>query len=56
MDLSPEMIQLGLGAIAAVSVAAFIYILASPYLSGQLNQDRLRVPAHAVARELCRAS
>ena len=40
LDLSPETMQLGLGAIAAICVTTFIYILASPYLSGQMKTEK----------------
>lgn len=34
VDLSPEMMQLGLGLIVALSAGFIIYVVASPYLSG----------------------
>ena len=40
LDLSPETIQLGMIAVVAISLAAVIYIIASPYLSGQVKTDK----------------
>ncbi len=40
LDLSPETLQLGMIAVVAISLAAVIYIVASPYLSGQVKADK----------------
>ena len=40
LDLSPETLQLGMIAIVGLSLAAAIYIIASPYLSGQVKTDK----------------
>ena len=39
-DLSPEQIQLIFGAVAALSVIIAIYVIASPYLTGQVRTDK----------------
>ncbi len=40
LDLSPETLQLGMIAVVAISLAAVIYIIASPYLSGQVKTEK----------------
>ena len=39
-ELSPEMLQLLLGAIIAVSAGAVIYLFVNPYLSGEVQRDK----------------
>ncbi|MGE4056325.1 MAG: hypothetical protein AB7F99_16150, partial [Vicinamibacterales bacterium] len=39
-ELSPEMLQLVLGAVIALSAGAVIYLFVNPYFSGQVQRDK----------------
>ena len=56
-ELSPEMLQIGLGAIVAIAAAAVIFVIANPYLSGSANvEKRLQgVTENKAKRSLSRA-